>query len=146
MPRSRSPLTDWLAGADSVRPARLALSYAQSRMWFLNQLDPGSADYNISLAVRLTGELDEQALAAAVGALFRRHEVLRTIYPETGGVPEQLVLDPSDAAHGAGMRLAVSAAATPAEVPGLLRDDAERGFDVRSELPLRARLIPVASG
>ena len=105
-------LTDWLAGADSVRPDRLALSYAQSRMWFLNQLDPGSADYNISLAVRLTGALDEQALAAAVGALFRRHEVLRTIYPETGGVPEQLVLDPSDAAHGAGMRLAVSAAAT----------------------------------
>ena len=135
-------LTDWLAGADSVRPGRLALSYAQSRMWFLNQLDPGSADYNISLAVRLTGELDEQALAAAVGALFRRHEVLRTIYPETGGVPEQLVLDPSDAAHGAGMRLAVSAAATPAEVPGLLRDDAERGFDVRSELPLRAQADP----
>lgn len=138
-------LTDWLAGADSVRPARLALSYAQSRMWFLNQLDPGSAEYNISLAVRLTGGLDEQALAAAVGALFRRHEVLRTIYPETGGVPEQLVLDPADATHGAGMRLAVSAAAAPAEVAGLLRDDAERGFDVRSELPLRARLIPVAS-
>ena len=114
-------------------------------MWFLNQLDPGSADYNISLAVRLTGALDEQALAAAVGALFRRHEVLRTIYPETGGVPEQVVLDPSDGAHGAGMRLTVSAAATPAEVPGLLRDDAERGFDVRAELPLRARLIPVAS-
>jgi amino acid adenylation domain-containing protein len=138
-------LTDWLAGTDSVRPDRLALSYAQSRMWFLNQLDPGSADYNVSLAVRLTGELDEQALAAAVGALFRRHEVLRTIYPEAGGVPEQLVLDPSGAAHGAGMRLAVSAAAAPAEVPGLLRDDAERGFDVRCELPLRARLIPVAS-
>jgi amino acid adenylation domain-containing protein len=138
-------LTDWLAGTDSIRPARLDLSYAQSRMWFLNQLDPGSADYNISLAVRFTGRLDEQALAAAVGALFRRHEVLRTIYPEAGGVPEQLVLDPSDAAHGAGMRLAVSAAAAPAEVPGLLRDDAERGFDVRSELPLRARLIPVAT-
>ena len=138
-------LTDWRAGADSVRPARLDLSYAQSRMWFLNQLDPGSADYNISLAVRLSGGLDEQALAAAVGVLFRRHEVLRTIYPETGGVPEQLVLDQSDAAHGAGMRLAVSRPATAAEVPGLLRDDAERGFDVRTELPLRARLIPVDS-
>ncbi|WCI09982.1 condensation domain-containing protein [Arthrobacter sp. OVS8] len=138
-------LTDWLAGADSLRPDRPALSYAQSRMWFLNQLDPGSADYNISLAVSLTGALDEQALAAAVGALFRRHEVLRTIYPETGGVPEQVVLDPSDAAHGAGMRLTISAAATRAEVPGLLRDDAERGFDVRAELPLRARLIPVDS-
>ncbi len=56
-----------------------------------------------------------------------------------------MVLDPSDAAHGAGMRLTISAAATRAEVPGLLRDDAERGFDVRAELPLRARLIPVDS-
>ncbi|MCB5292073.1 non-ribosomal peptide synthetase [Arthrobacter sp. SO3] len=138
-------LTDWLASDGSVRPARLDLSYAQSRMWFLNQLDPGSADYNISLAVRLTGGLDEQALAAAVDALFRRHEVLRTIYPETGGVPEQLVLDPSDAAHSAGMRLAVSTAATQSEVPGLLRDDAERGFDVRTELPLRARLVRIPS-
>ncbi|HSO17593.1 MAG TPA: amino acid adenylation domain-containing protein [Arthrobacter sp.] len=138
-------LTEWLAGTDSARPARLDLSYAQSRMWFLNQLDPGSADYNISLAVRLTGGLDERALATAVGALFRRHEVLRTIYPETGGVPEQLILEPSDATHSGGMHLAVSAATAPAEVPGLLRDDAERGFDVRSELPLRARLIPVAS-
>ena len=148
-PRESAPgltsLTEWLASADSVRPARLALSFAQSRMWFLNQLDPGSADYNISLAVRLTGELDEEALAAAVGALFRRHEVLRTIYPETGGVPEQEVLEPGDAAHGAGMRLAVSTAATRDEVPGRLQDDAERGFDVRSELPLRARLIPVTS-
>ncbi|MGP4031718.1 amino acid adenylation domain-containing protein [Pseudarthrobacter sp. 1C304] len=140
------PLTDWLAGTASVRPARLPLSFAQSRMWFLNQLDPGSADYNISLAVRLTGDLDERALAAAVGALFRRHEVLRTVYPETGGVPEQLVVDPADAAHAGGMRLSVSPAADPAEVPGLLRDDAGRGFDVRSDLPLRARLIPVASG
>lgn len=138
-------LTDWLASDGSVRPARLDLSYAQSRMWFLNQLDPGSADYNISLAVRLAGELDEHALAAAVDALFRRHEVLRTIYPETGGIPEQLVVDLSDAAHSAGMRLAVSTAASQAEVPGLLRDDAERGFDVRTELPLRARLVRIAS-
>ncbi|MDJ0352672.1 non-ribosomal peptide synthetase [Pseudarthrobacter sp. PH31-O2] len=138
-------LTEWLANNDSARNARPELSYAQSRMWFLNQLDPGSADYNISLAVRLTGELDEQALAAAVGALFRRHDVLRTIYPETGGVPEQLVLDPSDATHGAGMHLTVNPPAARDAVPALLRDDAEHGFDVRSELPLRARLIPVRS-
>ncbi|MHA7223649.1 amino acid adenylation domain-containing protein [Arthrobacter sp. RHLT1-20] len=139
-------LTDWLGGPDSVRPDRLALSFAQSRMWFLNQLDPGASDYNISLAVRLTGDLDERALAAAVGSLFRRHEVLRTVYPETGGVPEQLILAPDDGAPAAaGMRLAAATAGSEAEVPALLREDAERGFDVRSELPLRARLIRIGS-
>ncbi len=147
-------LADWLGGADAARAEPLALSYAQSRMWFLNQLDPGSADYNISLAVRLTGGLDERALDAAVGSLFRRHEVLRTVYPETNGVPRQLILAPGgcapdnrhaddDARPEAGMRLDITAADSEAEVPGLLRHGAERGFDVRSELPLRARLIRV---
>ncbi|MET4093900.1 amino acid adenylation domain-containing protein [Arthrobacter sp. UYCu712] len=139
-------LADWLGSASATRPEPLVLSYAQSRMWFLNQLDPGSADYNISLAVRLTGRLDEQALDAAVGSLFRRHEVLRTVYPETEGVPRQLILAPGDCApdtQHAGTRLDISAAASEREVPGLLRQDAERGFDVRSELPLRARLIRV---
>ena len=87
--RTRSaPEAPWPSGwpaRSRLRPERLALSYAQSRMWFLNQLDPGSADYNISLAARLTGELDERALAAAVRGLFGRHEVLRTVYPETAG-------------------------------------------------------------
>jgi amino acid adenylation domain-containing protein len=138
---SPTALADWLGSADAVRPGQLELSFAQSRMWFLNQLDPGSAEYNISLAVRLSGELDERALDAAVGTLFRRHEVLRTIYPATAGVPEQLILASDDAGHAAGMRLALSTAASEAELPALLKQDAERGFDVRSELPLRARLI-----
>ena len=134
------PLAEWLDSEASLRPDRLLLSYAQQRMWFLNQLDPGSADYNISLAVRLTGELDERALAAAVGQLFRRHEVLRTIYPATDGVPEQLILDPETDESAAGL-LGVSDAGSEADVTALLTHDAERGFDVRSDLPLRARLI-----
>lgn len=153
------PLAEWLAGPDSARPDRLELSYAQSRMWFLNQLDPGAADYNISLAVRLAGNLDERAMAKAVAALFRRHEILRTVYPETSGVPEQLILPAPDAAgsgdpgpgdpgstgttasSGTAMALAVSTAGSQADVQDLLRLDAGQGFDVRSDIPLRARLI-----
>lgn len=142
MSAGRTSLADWLSGPDSVRPERPALSPAQSRMWFLNQLDPGSADYNISLAVRLTGSLDEAALDAAVRALVGRHEVLRTVYPETGGVAEQRVLAP-DGPAAAGMGLAVVDAASRVDVEALLAAEAARGFDVRSDLPLRARLIRV---
>ena len=138
----RTSLADWLSGPDSVRPERPALSPAQSRMWFLNQLDPGSADYNISLAVRLTGSLDEATLDAAVRALVGRHEVLRTVYPETGGVAEQRVLATNGPAAAA-MGLDVVDAGSDAEVEALLAAEAARGFDVRSDLPLRARLIRV---
>ena len=137
-----SSLTEWLAGPDSARPDHPELSYAQSRMWFLNQLDPGSADYNISLAVRLHGGLDEAALDAAVRALFARHEVLRTVYPETGGVAEQQVLDAAGGEETC-MRLDVVNAKSEAAVAAMLTADAGRGFDVRSELPLRAKLIRV---
>ena len=140
-----TPLPEWMASPDAIRPDHLELSYAQSRMWFLNQLDPGSADYNISLAVRLAGELNETALASAVESLFQRHEVLRTVYPETNGVPEQLILDPDTSVNGGGMGVAFGTASSEHDVRQSLRDDAERGFDVRTDLPLRARLIRVAS-
>ena len=141
-PRTCRLANGWTS-AGFTRPDRLELSHAQSRMWFLNQLDPGAADYNISLAVRLTGNLDEQALATAVAALFRRHEVLRTVYPETAGVPGQPILRhrrrrprvrwtwPSAPPHPR---------PTSATAAGTGRS---RGFDVRTELPLRAGLDPV---
>ncbi|MGN0123014.1 MAG: amino acid adenylation domain-containing protein, partial [Rhodococcus sp. (in: high G+C Gram-positive bacteria)] len=68
------------------RPDSVPLSLAQQRMWFLNRLDPDSAAYNIPVAIRLTGSLDLTALEDAVAALFARHEILRTVYPEADGV------------------------------------------------------------
>ncbi|KMS70850.1 non-ribosomal peptide synthetase [Streptomyces viridochromogenes] len=73
-------------------PARLPLSYAQSRMWLLQQLDPASPAYNVCLAIRLRGPLDPAALRTALQGLIDRHEILRTRYPATAdGTPEQLV-------------------------------------------------------
>ncbi|WP_314213194.1 non-ribosomal peptide synthetase [Pseudarthrobacter equi] len=137
------PLGEWLDTAGATRPEHLELSHAQARMWFLNQLDPGAADYNISLAVRLTGTLDEQALASAVKALFHRHEVLRTVYPETGGVPGQHILSTGSAGHGSSMNLAVSTATSEDNLRDQLQAQASRGFDVRTEVPLRAGLIRI---
>jgi amino acid adenylation domain-containing protein len=72
------------------RPEQVPLSLAQQRMWFLNRFDQQSAAYNIPLAIRLSGELDVAALRAAVADLVARHEVLRTVYPETENGPVQV--------------------------------------------------------
>src|SRR3954463_7211156 len=73
-----------------IRPRDAAshpLSYAQQRLWVLDQLEPGSAAYNISLALRLKGALDVEALRRAFEEVVRRHEVLRTTFVSDGGEP-----------------------------------------------------------
>ncbi|HET6978715.1 MAG TPA: condensation domain-containing protein [Pyrinomonadaceae bacterium] len=79
-----------------IRSPRAPLAYAQERMWVLYQLDPSSSAFNISMAVRLEGKLNVAALKRALGALVRRHEVLRTTFDVTadGGQPFQSVHPP----------------------------------------------------
>jgi len=76
------------------RDGRLPLSFGQQRLWFLDQLEPGSAAYNMPAAVRLEGELDPAALAGALSEVVRRHEVLRTVFRLPGGEeePVQVIL------------------------------------------------------
>jgi amino acid adenylation domain-containing protein len=73
------------------RGGRLALSFAQERLWFLDQWAPGLAVYNIPLALRLRGPLDVGVLEGAVGVLSARHGSLRTWFGAQGGVPYQVV-------------------------------------------------------
>ncbi|MDQ1592562.1 MAG: hypothetical protein QOG71_3189, partial [Pyrinomonadaceae bacterium] len=67
------------------------LSFAQQRLWFIDQLEPGNPAYNSPRVVRLEGELDHTALVAALTEIVRRHEVLRTSFPTVDGAPVQLV-------------------------------------------------------
>jgi hypothetical protein len=73
------------------REASLPLSYAQERLWFLNQIGPKSAVYNISAAVRIEGPLKLEALSAVLNEIIRRHEVLRTTFMTRAGGPEQVI-------------------------------------------------------
>ncbi|WP_031088654.1 condensation domain-containing protein, partial [Streptomyces sp. NRRL WC-3549] len=90
--RARSPIV-----RAARRPDPLPLSFAQQRLWFLNRLEGPSSAYNIPLVLELDGTLDVRALRQAVRDVVERHEALRTVFPERGGVPYQSVL-PADAA------------------------------------------------
>ena len=122
-----------------ARPAEVPLSFAQRRLWFLNRLEGPSATYTIPLAVRLTGELDVAALELALGDLMARHESLRTIFPDTLGVPRQQVLEVSAARP----RLTVVEVAADG-LTEALRSAAQQGFDLSAEPPLRAHLFALS--
>ncbi|MCG6495246.1 non-ribosomal peptide synthetase [Kitasatospora sp. A2-31] len=118
------------------RPEHLPLSAAQNRLWFLNQLQHDGAVYNDGVAIRLTGRLDAAALRDALGDVVARHESLRTVFPSENGQPQQLVLDPA-AARPALPEIPMD----PAELSAALAEGGRQGFDLVSELPLRARLF-----
>ena len=73
------------------REGRLPLSFAQQRLWFIDQLEPGNAVYNCPVAVRLEGRLNLQALESAVNEIVRRHEALRTRIEAERGAPAQVI-------------------------------------------------------
>ena len=67
-------------------------SFAQQRLWFLDQLEPGTAAYNLARAFRITGPLDPNSLSLAIEAVMRRHESLRTVFDSVDGDTRQIVL------------------------------------------------------
>ncbi|HVR09044.1 MAG TPA: amino acid adenylation domain-containing protein, partial [Thermoanaerobaculia bacterium] len=93
----------------SRRQAPLPLSFAQQRLFFLDQLEPGSAIYNVPAAFSLAGPLDVAALRRSLGEIVRRHEVLRTRFELFEGEPAQIVLPwPESPGGGSPFRLPVA--------------------------------------
>ncbi|MGW4636816.1 amino acid adenylation domain-containing protein, partial [Nocardia sp. NPDC004415] len=121
------------------RPARVPLSLAQQRMWFLNRFDPESAVDNIPAAVRLSGLLDRQALQVAVADVLARHESLRTYYPEVGGAGHQVIVP-----TGKVIPDLAPIETTTAELPQRLSGLVLTAFDVTAEVPFRAALFEVS--
>ncbi|MDS1116217.1 amino acid adenylation domain-containing protein, partial [Gordonia westfalica] len=129
-----------------MRPEPVPLSYAQRRMWFLNQFDPGSAAYVIPIVVRLHGELDVAAMHGAINDVAERHEVLRTIYPagsDSGDAaePVQVVLEFHANLVPVGHTVVPGSAAQDSVVSAEIAATISQPFDVTRELPLRARIL-----
>jgi amino acid adenylation domain-containing protein len=127
-----------------LRDGELPLSYAQQRLWFLDQLEPGGAVYNIPAAMRLRGPLDVAALQASLNEVARRHEVLRTTFATVDGQPVQVI----EAATEVRLRQidlsAVVESEREAELQRLITQEAQRPFDLSQGPLLRVTLLRLA--
>ncbi|MFH8349734.1 amino acid adenylation domain-containing protein, partial [Streptomyces sp. NPDC018045] len=122
----------------AARPARLPLSSAQRRLWFLHRLEGPGATYNVPLVLKLRGAVDADALDAALGDVVGRHEALRTVFAEAAdGEPYQVVRD-HDSRRAYLTVTPVEEVA--ADAPEVVRA-ARHAFDLTRELPFRAELF-----
>jgi hypothetical protein len=121
------------------REASLPLSYAQQRLWFLEQLEPGGNTYNVPVGVRLSGALEVEALRQTLQEVVRRHEVLRTRFVEVGGQPVQVIEQALELA------LAVEDVSELAGVERVAAQEAQAGFDLEHGPLLRVRLLRLSA-
>ncbi|HEU4508036.1 MAG TPA: amino acid adenylation domain-containing protein, partial [Pyrinomonadaceae bacterium] len=128
------------ADADSPAP----LSFAQLRLWFLDQLIPDSAAYNLPTSVRMSGALNIDALERTFTELLRRHEILRTTFRMFDDEPRQVIAEPAPF-HLPLLDLSDRAVEErEAELQRLANDDAQRPFDLAHGPLLRATIVRIA--
>ena len=123
------------------REPGLPLSFAQQRLWFLYQMDPGSSSYNVPRAVRLAGELRPAALEAALSEVLRRHEVLHTSFPTVAGQPALEIRPPRPESLPRIDLSALPAALREAEAWRLAEEEARRPFDLAHGPLVRSALV-----
>ncbi|WP_081465942.1 non-ribosomal peptide synthetase [Stigmatella aurantiaca] len=135
MPLAPAPL------APVPEAGQRTVSHGQESLWFLHQMNPESAAYNLFSAVRIRSSVDAEALRAAFEALSRRHPVLRTVYPARDGMPTAQVLDgPVDFTRVEARGLTDEALKT------LVSDEAHRPFDLERGPVFRVRLYTRTDG
>jgi aspartate racemase len=120
------------------------LSFAQQRLWFLNQLEPENAAYNEGSALGLTGRLDPDALHKAINEIVNRHEVLRTTFVTVDGNPTQKINRPRTFEIPCVDLQSRAGEERDAEVERLIRETIHRPFDLTQDLMLRPLLIRLA--
>ncbi|MEV6340616.1 non-ribosomal peptide synthase/polyketide synthase [Nocardia vinacea] len=128
--------------AVTPRPEPIPLSYAQRRLWFIDQMDHIGAAYNIPFAARLGGALDRNALRQAVSDVVNRHETLRTIFPMLDGEPIQHILDTAAAETALQHH---EQQLTESELEQALADVTSREFDLATELPIRLHVFALGT-
>ncbi|GAA2787162.1 non-ribosomal peptide synthetase [Crossiella cryophila] len=136
--RGLSPAAPEAGITPVARDGALPLSFAQRRLWVLDQIQPGGTEYLMPLRLRLRGHLNVPALRAALDEIVARHEILRTRYSTVDGEPVQLIDPPTPIAwREADLRGANSAA----RIARLIDADGQRPLDLATEHPIRALFI-----
>ena len=138
--RSNQPLTC----IDRSTLVHLPLSFAQERMWFLEQLQGESVAYNVPYAMRLQGSLDVESLRSALEAIVHRHEPLRTTFSMSGGELAQIIQPPTRFDLPLTDLRSLRAEAREKEAARQAGEEAERRFDVSNDVMLRASLLRCA--
>ena len=124
-----------------ARPAVIPLSFAQNRLWLIDQLAGPSAIYNMAAALRLSGHLDVDALSAALADVVGRHETLRTLFAAPDGIPQQVVLPVERADFGWQI---IDASGWPESRLGeALESMGRRSFSLATEIPVQTRLFRI---
>ncbi len=124
------------------RPAVVPLSFAQNRLWFVDQLQGPSPVYNLAVALRLRGDLDAEALGLGLADVVGRHESLRTQFVAPDGIPQQVVVDRGQA--GFGWQVVDADAWSESRLVAAIEATALHAFDLATEIPLRSRLFRVS--
>ena len=122
------------------REVDLPLSFAQQRLWFLDQLEPGS-QYNMPGAVRLSGPLDFVALEKSLGEIVHRHEILRTTFPLTSGEAVQVVAAPAPLALPVTDLSELPLRERDAQLDEMLTREAREPFDLQRGPLLRVKFV-----
>jgi aspartate racemase len=116
-------------------------SFAQRRLWFIDQVEPGSALYNVPAAFRVRGRLDPALLERSFAGVIARHEILRTTFRAIDGEPMQIVSASSDFHLPLVDLSSLPPSTRDAEVARIIREESERPFDLRNGPLLRAALL-----
>ncbi|PYV78552.1 MAG: non-ribosomal peptide synthetase, partial [Acidobacteria bacterium] len=122
----------------------IPLSYAQQRLWFIDQLEPGNSLYNISAMYRMWGPLDLGALRKTMNEIVRRHESLRTIFRNDEGQPVQLIVPKLELPLPVTVRTGLSPEAREDEIKRFAREQALQPFDLSKGPLLRVSLLQLA--
>ncbi|HEV2846525.1 MAG TPA: condensation domain-containing protein, partial [Thermoanaerobaculia bacterium] len=126
------------------RQGPLPLSFAQQRLWFIDQLQPGTALYNLALALRVEGPLRPEVLRRCLGEITRRHEAVRTVFVLQGDAPVQVIMPPVPFGLPLVDLSALPEAAREATALALTAEEAERPFDLTRDPMLRGVLVRLA--